>query len=293
MSERGGMDGGGAGTGSEPAGTNGGPAGTSGFGANTLRTMLLLLFLAYGILQSLANVSSTLADHERLGRRVIDSDIWIYELSSLFGWAVMIAVIWWAVRVVRPPRLSLPVALLAHAALTVPVSLGHVGLMVAVRHAAFALQDRAYVFSTQFPGEYLYEYRKDAASYVIFAIVCLLIQWTVSRYAAEPRADDAATIEVADGSVRHHVPVDEIAYVEAAGNYVEIAWRDRTLLHRATLSAIERELAGHGFARIHRSRLVRQSAIRRMDTHQSGDFEVTLDDGTKLRGSRRYRDRLD
>jgi len=41
--------------------------------------------------------------------------------------------------------------------------------------------------------------------------------------------------------------------------------------------------------RIHRSRLVNRDAIRRIETNQSGDFEVLLSDGTIAKGSRRYR----
>src|SRR3546814_20541863 len=96
-------------------------------------------------------------------------------------------------------------------------------------------------------------------------------------------------LAVGDGSVTHHLPVDEIEHVAAAGYYVEIAWKGQRLLHRTTLSAIEAELAGAGFARIHRSRLARKAAIRRVVTQKSGDFDVEMDSGEALRGRRRYR----
>ncbi|WP_257551433.1 LytTR family DNA-binding domain-containing protein [Sphingopyxis sp. DBS4] len=85
------------------------------------------------------------------------------------------------------------------------------------------------------------------------------------------------------------MPVDEIEHVAAAANYVEITWRGQTLLHRATLTAIESELAAAGFVRIHRSRLVRRDAVRRVVTLKSGDFDVEMASGAMLRGSRRYR----
>ena len=61
------------------------------------------------------------------------------------------------------------------------------------------------------------------------------------------------------------------------------------MLHRATLASVAGEL-GPAFVQIHRSRLVRSAAVRRVETDRSGDFIVTLADGTSLRGSRRYRD---
>jgi DNA-binding LytR/AlgR family response regulator len=63
-------------------------------------------------------------------------------------------------------------------------------------------------------------------------------------------------------------------------------------LHRATLAAVEAEL-GAGFVRVHRSRLVRRAAIRRIETDRSGDFTMTLASGAVARGSRRFRATLD
>ena len=62
------------------------------------------------------------------------------------------------------------------------------------------------------------------------------------------------------------------------------------LLHRATLRAMEAQLTAHGFVRIHRSRLIRRSAIRTIETNDSGDFEAVLVSGVVLRGSRRFRE---
>src|SRR3546814_19754976 len=78
------------------------------------------------------------------------------------------------------------------------------------------------------------------------------------------------SLAIGDGSVTHHVPVDEIESVAAAGNYVEFAWAPRTLLHRAPLAALEAEL-GVAFVRIHRGRLVRRDAFRRLAPDQRRD----------------------
>ena len=83
----------------------------------------------------------------------------------------------------------------------------------------------------------------------------------------------------------------QIDWVRAAGNYVELRWEGRTLLHRSTLAALADQL-GAGFVRIHRGRLVRRDAIRSVETDKSGDFTVTLASGATLRDSRRYRSSL-
>lgn len=109
--------------------------------------------------------------------------------------------------------------------------------------------------------------------------------------APEPRSE--VVVEVQDGPSTHFVPLGEIAQASAAGNYVEIAWRGRTLLHRTTLAALEQAWAPHGFARIHRGTLVRAASVVRIETLKSGDFHAELADGTLVRGSRRYRAALD
>lgn len=76
----------------------------------------------------------------------------------------------------------------------------------------------------------------------------------------------------------------QIEWVRAAGNYVELRGCGRTIVHRSPLSAIERQLAGHGFVRIHRSMLVRRECIARIRSE-----DLVLADGTHLRIGKRYR----
>ena len=76
----------------------------------------------------------------------------------------------------------------------------------------------------------------------------------------------------------------QIEWVRAAGNYVELRSNGRTVIHRASMSAAERDLARHGFVRIHRSTLVRRDRIARVRP-----ADVVLDDGTHLKIGKRYR----
>jgi hypothetical protein len=76
----------------------------------------------------------------------------------------------------------------------------------------------------------------------------------------------------------------QIDWVRAAGNYVEIRADKRTVVHRSPIGSIERELADHGFVRIHRSTLVRRDRIARVRTE-----DVVLHDGTHLKIGKRYR----
>ncbi len=79
----------------------------------------------------------------------------------------------------------------------------------------------------------------------------------------------------------------QIDWVRAAGNYVELRASGRTIVHRGSISAAERELAGHGFIRIHRSLLVRRDRIARIRTE-----DVVMTDGTHLKVGKRFRSQL-
>jgi DNA-binding LytR/AlgR family response regulator len=270
-------------------GTSGGQGGTSG----AQRRLALLLAAGFAVILlavMLANAESTMSDFAASGIHETNAHVWIWEATSMIAWITVMPAIWWLVRRARPPRMSWIVVGLLVVAASVPVSLWHIGLMVALRKLAYAAASEQYRFFGVVDDRLLYEYRKDFASYLQFAAIAAIVQWLLARAVTPAAVPDAVprTLVVPDGAVTHQVPVDEIDHVAAAGNYVEIAWGGRILLHRATLAAVE-EALGAGFARIHRGRLVRRAAIRRIETDRSGDFTVALEDGVTLRGSRRYR----
>jgi len=88
------------------------------------------------------------------------------------------------------------------------------------------------------------------------------------------------------------VAVAEIDWVGAAGNYVELHVGTRVHLLRETLAGMARRLPSENFVRIHRSTIVRVDQVKSLQGLSSGDFLVTLTDGTKLSLSRRYRENL-
>jgi hypothetical protein len=271
-------------------GTSGGGGGMSG----AQRRLAILLgagFLVILLVVMLANAESTMSDLAAANIRETKAHVWLWEATSIISWMAVMPLIWWLVRYVRPPRFSWGVVALLIVLASLPMSLAHIVLMVGLRKLYYAAEGSRYVFLSRFANPLLYEYRKDFASYLQFSALAAIAQWLIARAADPPvlAPETPVILTIADGAVTHQVPVDQIAHVSAAGNYVEIAWAPRTLLHRTTLAAVAQEL-GAGFVQIHRSRLVRRAAIRRIETDRSGDFTVTLEDGTELKGSRRYRE---
>ncbi|MEM1125570.1 MAG: response regulator [Bacteroidota bacterium] len=86
------------------------------------------------------------------------------------------------------------------------------------------------------------------------------------------------------------LPISEIDYVEAAGDYMVIHAGGTRHLLRETMQRLTQRLSGPAFVRIHRSTLVRVDRIRELRPQPSGDYDVRLHDGTSLRLSRRYWD---
>ena len=88
------------------------------------------------------------------------------------------------------------------------------------------------------------------------------------------------------------VKVDDIAWVRAAGNYVELHVDQEEHLIRETLDGMGRQLDPQTFLRVHRSFLVNAEHIREIRPWSHGDHVVVMQDGTQIRLSRRYRRRL-
>jgi two-component system LytT family response regulator len=66
----------------------------------------------------------------------------------------------------------------------------------------------------------------------------------------------------------------------------------KTHLLRRSIMELEQELDPEVFCRIHRSTIVNLSRVRSLKVGEDGEYDVVLDNGTRLRLSRRYRKEL-
>jgi two-component system LytT family response regulator len=106
-------------------------------------------------------------------------------------------------------------------------------------------------------------------------------------------AAGAERLVVKTGSQTLLVPVEDIDWVESAGNYVTLhVGREQHLL-RETMAELEARLASRRFARVHRSALVNVDRIHSLAPTLSGDHRLVLRDGQELTLSRTYRARLE
>lgn len=90
----------------------------------------------------------------------------------------------------------------------------------------------------------------------------------------------------------YFIRVDEIDWVEAAGNYLKLHVGRETHMIRETMNSIETKLDPDKFLRIHRSTIVNIDRIKELHPMFSGDYSVILKNGGELSLSRNYRDRF-
>lgn len=97
---------------------------------------------------------------------------------------------------------------------------------------------------------------------------------------------------VRDGGRLFFVRTEDVDWIEAADNYVRLHCPDGTHLVRGTLTMLEEKLDPGSFLRIHRSAMVNVDRIKEMQPWTSGEYIVLLRNGTKLKLSRTFKDRL-
>lgn len=84
------------------------------------------------------------------------------------------------------------------------------------------------------------------------------------------------------------IKVDEIDWIEAAGDYVSIHTDSKSHLLRETMSGLIKKLHPRQFVRVHRSSIVKIDSIRELKPYFHGDYVIILKNGKELKLSRRY-----
>ena len=176
----------------------------------------------------------------------------------------------------------------------------HIAGMVGLRKLVMFLAGGTYDFHFSV-ATLVYEFRKDVMTCILIGSSLWLIDSRRETRqdrsdATTPRPDPASSaasemVWLRDGSSRIRIEARDILTVGSAGNYVEYCMTDgRTHLVRGTLAAEEARLTKFNIVRVHRTRLVNLFRVTGLKAGANGDFELTLDAGQAVSGSRRYRD---
>ena len=223
----------------------------------------------------------------------------IWEYSSAIGVLLLLpllAIFWQR----SPLKLSNVKSQLAkHLVASLLFSITHVSIMVLLREVAYWAMAGNYDFGS-IMREFIYEYRKDVWGYAFFLFYYQLYQFIYSRLKGEANLIDAEPEQQIPTHVPNHllvkkldreflVKVDDIEWMESAGNYVNLHSGGRIYPLRATLAELSKRLSEKGFCRTHRSYGVNFSAIDHISYLPSGDGEISLRNGTVVALSRRYK----
>ena len=106
---------------------------------------------------------------------------------------------------------------------------------------------------------------------------------------SEPKQLDRFIIK--SGGRISFVKAEEVDWIEAVGDYVRLHTGMQGHLVRETMTALEAKLDAC-FLRIHRSLIVNTERIKELHPHFNGEYIIILHNGTELKSSRSYRERL-
>lgn len=99
-------------------------------------------------------------------------------------------------------------------------------------------------------------------------------------------------LAIRDGSATLFVPVRDIDWIDAAGDYMCVHVKGETHIMRTTMKELESQLDPNMFQRVHRSTIVNLHRVERISSHINGEYHLTLVCGTSLKMSRSYKDKV-
>jgi len=88
------------------------------------------------------------------------------------------------------------------------------------------------------------------------------------------------------------VAANDIEWLQASANYVNLHVRGRDYPLRTTMAALEPRLDPGRFVRVHRSYMVNLDCLQEIEPLESGDARLRMRDGQFIPCSRRYRPAL-
>ena len=97
---------------------------------------------------------------------------------------------------------------------------------------------------------------------------------------------------IRDHTVVTLVPVAEIDWIDAAGDYMCVHAGTQVHVIRSTMKALEKLLDPDRFQRVHRSTIINMERVRAITPRMNGDYHLHMEGGMRLKMSRNYKDTL-
>lgn len=110
--------------------------------------------------------------------------------------------------------------------------------------------------------------------------------------AEDQSAEHADRLAIKDGSSITFVPIKDIDWIDAAGDYMCVHVAGATHIMRTTMKELESKLDPSIFQRVHRSTIVNLHRVEKVSSHINGEFHLTLSCGSSLKMSRSYKEKV-
>ena len=156
------------------------------------------------------------------------------------------------------------------------------------------------IFTTAYPEYALESYTFDAIDYLLKPIefdrflkatnkALKQFQYSDTREGAATsnstsEEESKSTVFIKSGSETHQIKIDDILYVEGAGNYVTFVMRNQKIMSLLTMKDVMNMLPSQQFHRVHKSYIVGLKHIRLIERHH---LEIR---NTKIPIGRLYRE---
>jgi two-component system LytT family response regulator len=165
------------------------------------------------------------------------------------------------------------------------------------------LRRTAIVFVTAHAEFALDAFRVAAIDYLLKPFDDLRFHTALERVRARCKSDVADAprereeytkrLAVVSASCTTLVSVNDIHWMEGAGNYVRLHCRNERHLLRDSLTNLMGRLDPRQFVRVHRSAAVRLDRVRSIQSTFGREHILTLQDGTRIRMSPSYREEFE
>ena len=149
----------------------------------------------------------------------------------------------------------------------------------------------AVVFLTAFDQFAIRAFETEALDYLVkpvsearFAATMKRVSKRLESSSGSPRSETIVVTTTRGATVLH---LNEIDWIEAAGNYTQLWVGTRNYFLRESLQLLEERVQQHGFVRAHRSALVRLDAVRELRRTRTGALLAVLASGVRVPISRR------
>lgn len=157
------------------------------------------------------------------------------------------------------------------------------------------------IFTTAFSQYAIDAFKVNAINYILKPISEIAVKDSLTRLDSalsseikstmltvlEPSTPDRA-LALIEPNVITMTNMDDIIWLEAAGDYVCVHLTGKTKIVRRTLKAFMADLPSDGFQKIHRSTIINLNHVSEMIAQKKGEAILVMSDDHRLKVSRTY-----